>query len=134
LPKTRAYFLLAALFILATVLSSILDHARTNFANPWLWLPTLVGVFATFITLAMGAYARVDRGDLLTYLGTMGLMVLVGLIGAILHVLHDRTGQGALLVERAIHGAPLMAPLLFANMGALGVMVLLHPKPEDEDI
>lgn len=132
LPKTRAYFLLIALFILATVLSSVLDHARTNFENPWLWLPTAIGAFATFITLAMGAYVRVDRGDLLTYLAAMGLMVLVGLIGAVLHVLHDLTGQGALLVERAIRGAPLMAPLLFANMGALGVLILLHPTPEKE--
>jgi hypothetical protein len=133
LPKTRAYFLLVALFILATVLSSVLDHARTNFANPWLWLPTTVGVFATFVTLAMGAYATVDRGDLLTYLAAMGLMVLVGLVGALLHVEHDLTGQGAFLVERAIRGAPLMAPLLFANMGALGVMILLHPRPGVEE-
>ncbi|MBE0695375.1 MAG: hypothetical protein IH586_00470, partial [Anaerolineaceae bacterium] len=81
----------------------------------------------TFVTLAMGAYTRLDRGDVLTYLVTMGLMVLVGLVGAYLHVEHDLTGQGALLVERAIRGAPLMAPLLFANMGALGVMVLLDP-------
>jgi hypothetical protein len=132
LPKTRAYFLLTALFILATVLSSILDHARTNFVNPWLWLPTVVGIFATFITVAMGAYAYVNRGDILTYLVTMGLMILVGLIGAVLHVLHDLTGQGVLLTERAIRGAPLMAPLLFANMGALGLLILLHPKPEQE--
>ncbi len=40
LPKTRAYFLLVALFILVTLISSVLDHARTNFENPWLWLPT----------------------------------------------------------------------------------------------
>jgi MprA protease rhombosortase-interaction domain-containing protein len=132
LPKTRAYFLLVALFILATVLSSVLDHARTNFTNYWLWLPTAVGAFATFVTLAMGAYSRVDRSDLLTFLATMGLMILVGLVGAVLHIERDLTGQGALLVERAIHGAPLMAPLLFANMGALGLIVLLDPAPGRE--
>jgi hypothetical protein len=128
LPKTRAYFLLVALFILATVLSSVLDHARTNFINPWLWLPTVVGVLATFVSLAMGAFDHLERGDVLTFLATMGLMVLVGLVGAVLHVERDLTGQGGLLVERAIHGAPLMAPLLFANMGALGVIIMLDPK------
>ena len=133
LPKTRAYFLLVALFILVTMLSSVLDHARTNFVNPWLWLPTVVGAFATFVTLAMGAYSRVARGDLLTYLVSMLLLILVGLVGAVLHIEHDLTGQGALLVERAINGAPLMAPLLFANMGALGLIVLLHPDPEHEE-
>ena len=130
LSKTRAYFLLTALFILATLLSSVLDHARTNFANPWLWLPTAVGAFATFVTLALGAYSRLERGDLWTFLAAMGLMILVGLVGAVLHVERDLTGQGQLLLERAIHGAPLMAPLLYANMGALGLMLLLDPSPE----
>jgi len=130
LSKTRAYFLLVALFILATLVSSVLDHARTNFINPWLWFPTAVGAFATFVTLAMGAYRRPERGDIYTYLVAMGLMVVVGLVGALLHVQRDLTGQGELLLERAINGAPLMAPLLFANMGALGVIVLLSPEKE----
>ncbi len=130
LSKTRAYFLLVALFILVTLLSSVLDHARTNFVNPWLWLPTAVGLFATFVTLAMGAFKRLERGDLFAYIGAMGLMILVGLVGAVLHIERDLTGQGALLVERAINGAPLMAPLLFANMGALGLIVLLDPKAD----
>ncbi len=128
LAKTRAYFLLVALFILVTLLSSVLDHARTNFDNAWLWLPTAVGAFATFVTLAMGAFKKVDRGDLLTYIAAMGMLILVGLVGLGLHIEHDLTGQGALLIERAINGAPLMAPLLFANMGALGLIVLLDPK------
>jgi len=127
LSKTRAYFLLVALFILVTLLSSVLDHARTNFVNPWLWLPTVAGLFATFVTLALGAYRRPERGDLITFIAAMGLLMLVGLAGAVLHIERDLTGQGALLVERAINGAPLMAPLLFANMGALGLIVLLDP-------
>jgi hypothetical protein len=127
LSKTRAYFLLVALFILVTLLSSVLDHARTNFVNPWLWLPTAAGLFATFVTLALGAYQRPERGDLITFIAAMGLLMLVGLAGAVLHIERDLTGQGVLLVERAINGAPLMAPLLFANMGALGLIVLLDP-------
>ena len=128
LPKTRALFMLGALFILVTLISSVLDHARTNFANPWLWLPTLVGAFATFVALAMGAYQRLERGDILTYVAAMILLVVVGLVGAGLHVQRDLTGQGALLTERFIRGAPLLAPLLFANMGALGLIVLMDPQ------
>jgi hypothetical protein len=127
LSKTRAYFLLVALFILVTLLSSVLDHARTNFINPWLWFPTAAGLFATFVTLALGSIRKPERGDLITYIGAMGLLMLVGVTGAVLHIERDLTGQGALLVERAINGAPLMAPLLFANMGALGLIVLLDP-------
>ena len=58
----------------------------------------------------------------------MGLLGLVGMTGAVLHVFHNITGQGSLIGERFIHGAPLLAPLLFANMALLGVLVLLDPK------
>ena len=128
LPKTRAYFLMVALFILVTLISSVIDHARANFANPWLWLPTVVGAFATFVALAMGAYQRIERGDVITYVAAMLLMALVGVVGAVLHVERNLTGQGALMIERLIRGAPMLAPLLFANMGALGLIVLLDPK------
>ena len=129
LSKTRAYFFLSALFILATVLSSVLDHARTNFVNPWLWLPTFVGTFTIFVTTAMGAYDHLERKDVLTYLVALGLMGAVGLVGAVLHVNYNLTGQGAILEERFIHGAPLLAPLLYANMALLGLIVLLDPGP-----
>jgi len=130
LSKTRAYFFMAALFMLATVLSSVLDHARTNFTNPWLWLPTLIGSFGVLITTAMGAYDRLERKDLITYIVTMVLMGLVGLLGAFFHIEYNLTGQGAVLGERFIHGAPILAPLLYANMAALGLIVLLDPAAE----
>jgi hypothetical protein len=130
LSKTRAYFFMVALFILATVVSSVLDHARTGFANPWLWLPTFAGVFAIAVTWAMGVLTRLERSDLYTYIFTMLLLVVVGLVGAWLHVNHNLTGQGAVISERFLRGAPFLAPLLFANMGALGIIVLLDPKAE----
>jgi hypothetical protein len=130
LAKTRAYFLLAALFILATVLSSVLDHARTNFANPWLWAPTFIGVFAVAVTLAMGAFSRLQRADILTFIVAMLLMMAVGLLGAVLHTTHSLGDLGTFLDERFLRGAPMLAPLLFANMGLLGLIVLLDPLPK----
>jgi hypothetical protein len=128
-PKTQAYFLMTGLFILATVVSSVLDHARTNFANPWLWLPTAVGLFATFVCVALGAFTKATRGDLITFFITMILMILVGLIGAYFHLERNLTEQGIFLDERFLRGAPMLAPLLFANMGLLGLIVLLDPQP-----
>ena len=52
--KTRAYFFMVGMGALATVISSVLDHARTNFTNPWLWLPTAIGVFGTVVAVTMG--------------------------------------------------------------------------------
>lgn len=129
LSKTRAYFLMTALFILVTVVSSVIDHARSGFANPWLWLPTIIGIFTTLVTLSAGAFKRLQRSDLITYAAAMILMALVGLLGAWFHVDFNRTGQGAFIVERFLRGAPAMAPLLFADMGLLGLVVLLDPAP-----
>jgi hypothetical protein len=125
--KTRAYFFLVGLGTLATVISSVLDHARTNFENPWLWVPTAAGVFATVVVVALAAVNRPTRADLITYTATMLLLIAVGMLGAALHVGDNLTSRGAFVVERFIRGAPFMAPLLFSNMGALGLIALLDP-------
>lgn len=127
--KTRAYFFWVSMGSLATVISSVLDHARTGFTNPWLWIPTAVGVFATTVALALGAIDRPTGPDLRVFLASMLLMILVGLVGAALHVEVDMTTMNVLVFERFVRGAPVLAPLLFCNMGALGLIVLLGPDP-----
>ncbi|MEW5868276.1 MAG: hypothetical protein AB1894_03305 [Chloroflexota bacterium] len=72
---------------LATVISSVLDHARTDFSNPWLWVPTAVGVFTTAVAVMAGATE------------------------------------------------PFLAPLLFADIGGIGLIALLDPverRPAEE--
>jgi glucan phosphoethanolaminetransferase (alkaline phosphatase superfamily) len=128
--KTRAYFLLIGLGILATTLSSVLDHARTHFQNPWQWVPTAAGVFGTVVAVTMGALEKRRRFDLLTYVATMLLLMLVGAVGAVLHIESNLSVGGAIVVERFIRGAPLMAPLLFANMGLLGLLVLFDSSDQ----
>ena len=126
LSKTRAYYLLTAVFILVTVISSVMDHARTNFVNPWLWLPTFAGLFSTFVALVMGIHPRPSNGDRWTYIASLALLVAVGLTGAVLHFYTNMTGQYVFIMERFLRGAPILAPLLFANMGLLGFLVLLE--------
>jgi hypothetical protein len=130
LSKTRAYYLMIGLGILVTTISSVLDHARTGFDNTYLWIPTVVGVFATLVACGLGAIERPTRADLTIYLIAMLLLMLTGLIGAVLHVEDDLTSRGEFVFERFIRGAPFLAPLLFANMGALGLIVMLDPRSE----
>ncbi len=125
--KTRAYFFWVGLGTLATVISSVLDHARTDFENPWLWVPTAVGVFGTVVAVTLGAIERPTRADLITYIAAMLLLILVGVVGALLHVNANLTAGGTVVPERFIRGAPFLAPLLFCNMGALGLIALLDP-------
>jgi hypothetical protein len=126
--KTRAFFFMVGLGILATVISSVLDHARTNFENPWLWLPTAIGVFGTFVTILLGILDSPRRGDLLTYLTAMLLLLAVGMIGVVLHILRNLGLDHVIVVERFIRGAPFLAPMLFSDMGALGLLILLDPR------
>jgi len=130
--KSQAYFFMVGMGSLATVISSVLDHARTGFVNPWLWVPTAAGVFGTVVAAGMGMTERRRRADLAIYAGAMLLMIAVGVVGAVLHVIDDLTAAGAFVVERFIRGAPFLAPLLFANMGSLGLFVLLGPEEAAE--
>jgi len=126
--KTQAYFFMISLGILIALISSALDHARIRFENPWLWLPLAVGIFGMVVAAMLGAINHPTRTDLWTYTGAMVALVLVGLIGATLHVRADLVGQVSIIPERFLRGAPVLAPMLFANMGLLGLIVLLDPK------
>lgn len=126
--KTRAYFLIVSLFILAATVSSVLDHARVNLENPWVWLPTIGGVFAVVVAVTMGVIARPSRGDIAVYVATMLLLMAIGLIGFVLHINTSLIPRGTIVVERFIRGSPLLGPLLFANVSLLGLLVLLEPR------
>jgi len=130
LSKTRAYFLMMGCGAMVTTISAVLDHARTGFENDYLWIPTVVGVFATLVMITLGALERPTRADLTIYALAMGLLMLTGLVGAVLHVQDDLTARGAIVTERFIRGAPFLAPMLFANMGMLGLSVLMDPRSE----
>ena len=125
--KTRAYCILVGLGSLATLMSSVFDHARTHFTNPWLWIPTSVGAFGTVVGVGLGLTDRPTRGDVWTFVGGMMAMLLVGLAGAYFHIESNLTSQGTIVGERFVRGAPFLAPLLFCNMGTLGLLALLPP-------
>jgi hypothetical protein len=127
LSKTRAYFFLIALGALITVISSALDHARGGFVNPWVWVPIIAGVFGTSALTLLGMIEAPSRADLLTYTAAMLLLVGTGVLGSTLHIYQDITSLGVIVGERLIRGAPVMAPMLFANMGAFGLIILLDP-------
>lgn len=126
--KTRAYLFMVSLGTLATVFSSVFDHARTGFDNAWLWIPTIVGVFAVAVSAGLGMLKEPKRADVTTHVVAMLLLILVGVVGAVLHVRADLVGQTVIVPERFLRGAPFLAPLLFSNMGALGLIALLDPK------
>lgn len=133
--KTRAYFLLTGLGILMALISSVLDHARHPWTNPWLMLPVVVGVLGTVVAVVCAFLSEpLPRQELLIYLGTMLLLMAVGLVGTILHIRADLTSESLIVTERFLRGAPFMSPLLFTNMGMIGLLVLLPSEPQEKNL
>lgn len=125
--KTRAYFFLVGLGALASLISMVFDHARTGFENPWLWVSAGVGIFGSAVPVGMGALEDPRRSDYAIFLGAMLALILLGITGLALHVRQDLIAEGTIVVERFIRGAPFLAPMLFADMGGLGIIALLDP-------
>jgi len=125
--KTRAFYFLVGLGTLASLISMILDHARTGFQNPWLWVSAAAGVFGTVIAVALGILDHPSRTSLRIYAVTMLLLITLGSTGMTLHILQNLTPKGLVVAERFVRGAPFLAPMLFANMGAFGLLALVDP-------
>ena len=90
--------------------------------------------FATVVAVVLGALDESTRGDILTYFVAMLLMILVGVVGFVLHIREDLTAQGTIVLERFLRVAPPLAPLLFADIGTIGLIVMLDPveQPAEE--
>jgi hypothetical protein len=79
------------------------------------------------VAVALGAVREPGRGDLIVYMAAMTMMILVGVIGIILHINQNLIAQNTIVGERFLRGAPFLAPLLFSDMGMLGLVLLLNP-------
>lgn len=127
--KDQAYFLLASLGVLISTVSSLFDHLRGGFENPWLWVPVLTGVFGIVTGFVLALLPRPNRADLTVYTLAMGILLFVGPLGLVLHVLFDLGVGYTMITERFLRGAPILAPMVFANMGLLGLLALWEPSP-----
>lgn len=126
--KTRAYFFMVCVGVLIALVSSAFDHARSPWQTPVLWIPMVSGVFAVVTAVGMAAIERPNRGDVWTYAAAMLLLIVVGLVGAYFHIVTNLNHQTVIIPERFLRGAPVLGPLLFCNMGILGLLTLLSPE------
>jgi hypothetical protein len=123
-PKSNALYYLVAIGVLIALISSVFDHARAGFASRWFWLPVAVGLFALIVSIAMGFLEQPSLGEKQVFALGMVLLIIVGVVGSFLHLRLDVTDQFVFVLERFLRGAPPVAPMLFANFGLLGLVVL----------
>ncbi len=102
---------------------SLGDHAQNGFFFVTEWIP--VGAAALAASFLFTALLRAgDRPYLLFCLALMGCQALVGALGFALHLHAGLGGVSPSLWENLIYGAPIFAPLLFANLALLGAIGL----------
>ena len=126
--KTRAFIFTVGMGTLAALVSSVLDHARTGFDGAWLWYAAAIGVFGTVVPVAYAAMDKPSRIDTFSYIAAMLFLIVTGVLGAFLHIRSDLVFASTVVIERFLRGAPPLAPLLFSNMGMLGLIALLDPE------
>lgn len=130
ISKTRHLLWLTGLGFLGAGLTSFLDHGQYGYR--WTeWIPVVAGTYAALLTISRAlisrnaARARMTRQDDAAYLWTMFGLIVVGLLGLAFHMSKDLADSGGLSLERMRSFAPIFAPLLFADLGALGLLVVL---------
>ncbi|HDS30489.1 MAG TPA: hypothetical protein ENN67_05530 [Firmicutes bacterium] len=130
ISKSRAFFFMVGLGILACVVSAVLDHARAGFQIRWLWFPVITGLFGMVSALSLGFISKPKHSDLVIFVIAMCLLILTGVLGSYFHFDSILTPQGLFVMERFIRGAPFLAPLLFADMGGLGLVMMMNADDE----
>ncbi len=102
---------------------SLLDHAQNGFFYPSEWISVGAAGFAVAF-LGASFFFSDDRPLLQWTVGVMGIQVVVGVVGAGLHLAGSLASSGPSLWYKVIFGAPVFAPLLFANLAALAAIGL----------
>lgn len=93
-----------------------------------LWVPVGAGLLGVIVAALMGFLDQPRRGDILIHTLAMLLLIVTGGVGAYLHIKQNLTSDLIVVPERFIRGAPFLAPLLFTNMGMLGLLTTLDPE------
>jgi hypothetical protein len=102
---------------------SLSDHAENGFFNPLEWIPVVASALAIgFLSSAL--LARPPRRFLEICGAVLLLQAAVGVWGFALHAERNLAGPSIHLFKNLIYGAPPLAPLLFPNLAALGLIAL----------
>ena len=106
---------------------SLCDHAQNGFFSPSEWIPVASSSFAIgFLSIVL--LFPVSASFLNRCLMMMGLQTVVALVGFSLHLVANLTSLSTSILEKFLYGAPIFAPLLFADLAVLGAIGLWDLK------
>ena len=123
ISRERHFLWLVGLGFGASALTSIIDHGQYGYSLYKL-IPIAYGLFATSVVLTLAVSRAWSRADEVTYVWTMIAAFVVGALGFAFHLSGDLAETGHLSLERILVFAPVLAPLLFCDLGMLGLIVV----------
>lgn len=110
---------------------SLADHAQNGFYNVFEWVPVISAAFATtFLTVIF--FIQPVREYIRLTEKVMWAQVAVGFAGFLFHLYAIITRFQSDVLTRFIYGAPLFAPMLFADIAMLGLLGLWSFKNNSE--
>src|SRR5262249_52769642 len=115
--------LLAAGGFVGNFVLSLADHAQNGFFEPSEWIGVIAAAFAIGF-LAAALVVADDRPLRAVCAAVMAIQIVVGLAGFALHGRGNLTRPAGSLWEQFVYGAPIFAPLLFADLGVLALLGL----------
>ncbi len=119
----RWVVLLAAGGFMGNFVLSLADHAQNGFFQPAEWIGVVAGAIGVGFLTAMVVVPE-SRALLAMNLMLMVIQIGVGLLGSYLHLRANWSRQSASLWDTFVAGAPIFAPLLFADLALLAVLGL----------
>ncbi|MGB9591262.1 MAG: hypothetical protein ACPL1K_01955 [Candidatus Kryptoniota bacterium] len=127
ISRDRHFLWLVGFGFAASAITSIIDHGQYGY-NFYKLIPIVYGLFATGVVISLAVSKEWSTGDEVTYFWTMIAGIVVGLLGFAFHLSGDLGGTGEFSVERILVFAPILAPLLYADLGILGIIVVGEEK------
>ncbi len=121
LEWSRWVTLLAAGGFFGNFVLSLGDHAQNGFFYPSEWIGVIAAAVAFGFLIAQVAVPD-NRSLLITNLALMLIQIVVGLLGFVLHSRGNLDNLAGSLWDRFVYGAPVFAPLLFADLALLAVL------------
>lgn len=123
ISRDRHFLWLVGLGFAASTITSIIDHAQYGYTF-YKIIPIVFGLFTTSVVIYLSIAKEWSKGDEVVYFWTMIMAVIVGILGFGFHLTADLAGTGAFSLERILAFAPVLAPLLFCDLGMLGLLVV----------